>query len=200
MRFKAKLFALTHSAGRTLRQYYNDNTTAGDYARCIAYAIEAKFQESLELLARIRRVWGADDPYLTELEGQIKVEQGKLNEALPLFAAALKKVPDSYLLRFSYAETLRQVGRNKDAMPQFQRVIQSRPEWPESYYQLGLVYGNLGELAKSHMALAEASFYKNQLDDAKFQLKMAEHYLSPEDTATRQKIDLLRQELETEAN
>lgn len=174
-RIQAKVAALTFPPPHVLRRY-TGNTFADRYARTIALARQGNLPIASEMLTKLMAE-NPKDPWLTELQAQIFVEGGKLTAAEPLYAKLTSQFPADPLMRFQYAETLRNLGKNDQALPNLLNITRNWPDWSSPWRSLGLVYGQNGKLAASHLALTQAELAYGDVKAARSQLALAQHYL-----------------------
>lgn len=196
-RMRAKAFALTNQPGRTLRNYGQDTTPAGDYARLWAYAMQGRMNEARSLLIKLEKVWGKDDVFLQELQGLIAVDESRLNDALTHFETAFRQRPDLIILHYEYALALQQAGKANDAITEFEKLRVMDLGWPGVHYQLGILYGQQNNLALSHTELSEAALLRGNVTDAEFHLKVAESKLGSDAERLKMRQSALRQSIDT---
>ena len=93
-RMRAKLIGFLNPPEQTLREYpTSDIRIPATYARAVAYHKAHRPEKSLAEMASLlnRR---PDDPYFHELRGQILLESGRIDEAIPSYRAALRVLRD----------------------------------------------------------------------------------------------------------
>jgi predicted TPR repeat methyltransferase len=78
--------------------------------------------------------------------GVAAMESGRLEEALGAFDSGLKAVPGHPALALHRAMTLRQLGRNVEALPAFTQLARSFPQVPEGWRGLADVQEALGQI------------------------------------------------------
>lgn len=178
-RIQAKVAALTRSPAEVLRHYPGD-TDPEVYARSIAYARQGRIAEAESTLAPLITAHPAD-PFYLETRGLIALDAGNLPAAeadLKSALALLQPTPEATLyLRYQLAEVLRAKGQPAQALPLLQEVTREFPLWATPWQSLGIVYGELGRLPESHLALAEESLTRGNKADAKEQLAYARNYI-----------------------
>jgi tetratricopeptide (TPR) repeat protein len=83
-------------------------------------------------------------------KAQIILWQGRGKEALDVINALAQKLPKDAVETLNIrGDILRKLGRLDEAATDYQRLIQLRPELPEAYVSLALVYRMQGERAKA---------------------------------------------------
>jgi predicted Zn-dependent protease len=157
-RVKAKLMGYMQEPKRTLQVYPETMTgVPARYARAYAWHkdafVDKAMAETDALLAA-----APDDPYFLELKGQILLESGNPREAI----APLRRATDltahqpQIAMLFSHALI---ASENPVNLPEAERVLKAAVardrELPFAWYQLGVVYGQKGDLVRARLASAE---------------------------------------------
>lgn len=183
---KARLFALTHTPAETLRKFPAvDKTNQALYARAIAYAIQGKSKDGIALMQELL-TRNENNPYFHDMLGQIYVDSGEVEKGTVAFEKALKLKPELHLTRLQMAQAYLALEELDSAYNAFSIVRQKLPKWPSVWHGLGITYGKKGLIGESHLALAEESFLKGDIIQAKFHVKAAqEHESSMGDAAKR---------------
>lgn len=84
---------------------------------------------------------------------------------------AVKLSPNSYQVRETYAETLFDLSKYDEAIPEFEKAAQLAPGKPfDSYYNLGLTYEKLGKSANAAEAYKRAAEADPENHNALFRL------------------------------
>ncbi|NCY25596.1 MAG: hypothetical protein EBX37_12310, partial [Alphaproteobacteria bacterium] len=179
-RLQAKVAALTSTPATILRKYTSGNPTLTSttiaYARSIAYLNSGKLAQAQESLAPLLAQAPAD-PFYQEIAAAIATQQGKLDTAQQILEKILQANPNFLFIRYQYAEVLRAQSQPTQALAQYERITRTWPNWADPWQGQGLVYGQLGRLAESHLALAEAAIGSYNLPAAKQSLALAQTYL-----------------------
>lgn len=89
---------------------------------------------------------------LTNL-GTIQRRQGKLNEAVISYSAALSQQPDSEIILRNRAQLYTEMGHAENALVDYERLLLLDPLDEEALYDRGLLY-----IQTSNLLLAEADF------------------------------------------
>jgi predicted Zn-dependent protease len=98
------------------------------------------------------------DPYYLELKGQILLESGKPKDALPALREAtdLTKFNPLIASLFGHALIATEDSRNNDEAERVLKAAVARDkENPFAWYQLGVIYGQKGDIARAALASAE---------------------------------------------
>jgi predicted Zn-dependent protease len=174
-RILAKVYALSHTPGETMRHYPGTDEPS-QYARAIALGLQGKLKEAGEALAPLLKAH-PDDPFYIELKAQLALDGGDLPAAETLMAKVVQLKPRLILPRFQLAEIQRNRDELKPALGNLLQVTRDWPVWASPWESLGIVYGQLGQLAMSHLCLAQAALYSDDEKEARQQLNIAKHYL-----------------------
>ncbi|WP_121115908.1 M48 family metalloprotease [Croceibacterium ferulae] len=184
-RIKAKLYGYLAKPADTLAHYpaYLNDAPAR-YARAYAYHKDARMDLALaETDALIAT--DPDDPYFLELKGQVLLESGRPQEALPLLRQATRLTNNNGLIAgtFGHALIATEDSRNLAEAEQVLRAAVGRDrENPFAWYQLGVVYGQQGDIPRAQLASAEQLIMSGQPSAALQNAEAAEHSL-PEGSA-----------------
>lgn len=184
-RIKAKLYGYLAKPADTLQHYPTYlNDAPARYARAYAYHKDARMDLALaETDALIAS--DPDDPYFLELKGQVLLESGRPTEALPLLREATRLTNNNGLIAgtFGHALVATEDARN---LPEAERVLRAAVgrdrENPFAWYQLGVVYGQQGDIPRAQLASAEQLIMSGQPSAALQNAEAAEHQL-PEGSA-----------------
>ncbi len=118
------------------------------------------------------------------------VEEGRIEEALEVLREALDEVPDHAAANFEYASLLDSLGREREAIPRYERSISgglSGEELQEATVNLGSSYRVIGEPERAVEVLSR--FPENRA--ARVFLAMALHDLG----GTGEAMEILLREL-----
>jgi len=77
--------------------------------------------------------------------GYCKVKQGKNDEAIRAYQQALRLKPDSSDLRNKLGDAYYYGGRLQEAILSYKEASRLRPDNPEAYYNLAVVYDDIGD-------------------------------------------------------
>lgn len=157
-RIKAKLSGFIESPQRVMTLYPETNQTPpAHYAR--AYALHRSAYPD-QAVAETDRLLAAapNDPYYLELKGQILLESGKVQAAVPVLRQAVKNAPDEPLIMTLLGHALIADENKEDfaeAEPLLRRAIARDRENPFAWYQLGVIYDRKGDEPRAALAAAE---------------------------------------------
>ena len=157
-RVKAKLLGYVAEPGRTLQVYpETDKSVPARYARAYAWHKEAFLDKSMAetdaLLAQ-----APNDPYFLELKGQILLESGHPQEALAPLRRATELTSNQPLIATTFGHALL-ATEDPAQLPEAERVLKAAVardrENPFAWYELGVIYGQRGDLPRARLASAE---------------------------------------------
>jgi predicted Zn-dependent protease len=157
-RVKAKLTGFVSDPPQTLRTYpVTDNAVPARYARAYAWHRSAYPDKALEEVDSLLRS-APKDPYFLELKGQILLESGRPQDALPVLREANQISLSQPLIAALFGHALI-ATEDKANLPEATRVLKAAVskdnENPFAWYQLGVVYEREGDVARARLATAE---------------------------------------------
>ena len=181
---KAKLYGYLAEPDQTLARYpLEDGSTAAHYARAYAYHKDARTDAALAetetLIAR-----DPENPYYKELKGQILLESGRPADALPALRQACELSGYSPLIAATFGHALiatEDPGQLGEAERVLRASVGKDRQNPWAWYQLGVVYGSLGDIPRARLASAEQQVLNRQFGAALQNASAAERAL-PEGT------------------
>ncbi|OYU15486.1 MAG: peptidase M48 [Alphaproteobacteria bacterium PA4] len=158
LRIKGKLIGFVEEPPRVMQIYpESDQSVGAHYARAYAWHrsayADAATGEVDKLLAT-----APHDPYFLELKGQILLESGKTQEALPVLRDAVARAPNEPLIMTLLGHALISTEDKADfaeAEPLLRRAIARDRENPFAWYQLGVIYDRKGDAPRAALAAAE---------------------------------------------
>ncbi len=178
-RMKAKLLSFI-SPERVAWDYDDhDISIAANYARSIASYRQTEEDKALKEVD-ILLVAEPLNPYFLELKGQMLVDFGKIESALPYYKQAVDLLSDASLIRTAYAHALiESAGQNKhqdrleEAIRQLERAHQDEPRSTRIHRLLATAHGRLNHVAIAKLHLAEEALLKRETKYAKMQAHAA---------------------------
>ena len=184
-RVKAKLYGYLAKPADTLAHYPTYLTDApARYARAYAYHKDARMDLALaETDALIAS--DPDDPYFLELKGQVLLESGRPADALPVLREATRLTNNNGLIAGTFGHALI-ATEDSGNLPEAEQVLRAAVgrdrENPFAWYQLGVVYGQQGDIPRAQLASAEQLVMSGQPSAALQNAEAAERSL-PEGSA-----------------
>ena len=158
LRVKAKLVGYVQEPGRTLQIYpESDQSLPARYARAYAWHKEALLDKAMAE-ADALLAGAPNDPYFLELKGQILLESGHPQEALAPLRRATDLTANQPLIATTFGHAL--IATEDPAqLPEAERVLKAAVardrENPFAWYELGVIYGQQGDMARARLASAE---------------------------------------------
>ena len=157
-RIKAKLIGFIDEPPRVMTLYpETDQTPPAHYARAYAWHRSA-YPDQAVIEANKLLASAPNDPYYLELKGQILLESGRVQEAVPVLRLAVKNDPDEPLIMTLLGHALI-ADENKidfaEAEPLLRRALAKDHENPFAWYQLGVIYDRKGDEPRAALAAAE---------------------------------------------
>ncbi|WP_061926856.1 M48 family metalloprotease [Altererythrobacter epoxidivorans] len=179
-RVKAKLYGFLTPPDRTLVYYpESDQRVEAHYARAYAYHKEALIADALSetdaLLAK-----DPNDPYFLELKGQVLLESGRPDEALPALRKATELSKNEPLIAsiLGHALIATEDQSNFEEAEQVLRAAVARDRLnPFAWYQLGVVYAARGDMPRARLASAEQQVMNRRYAEALRSAQVAEEGL-----------------------
>jgi predicted Zn-dependent protease len=177
---KAKLYGYLALPRDTLREYPTTMTAApARYARAYAYHKDARIDQAL---AECDALVASDpnNPYFLELKGQILLESGKPAEALVPLRQAVQLTGNDPLIAGTFGHALL-ATENKSNLDEAENVLRAAVgrdrENPFAWYQLGIVYGERGDVPRARLASAEQQIMTGRPREALQNAEAAERSL-----------------------
>ncbi len=158
LRIKAKLVGYIDEPKHVLQLYPDSDTSVpGHYARAYAWHRSAYTdQATAETDALLKTA--PNDPFFLELKGQILLESGRVQEALPILRAAVKGSANEPLIATTLGHALIATENKADfaeAKPLLKSALARDRENPFAWYQLGVIYDHEGDEPRAALAAAE---------------------------------------------
>lgn len=157
-RIKAKLAGFVDDPAQTLRAYpESDQSLPARYARAYAWHKSAYPDKALNEAAALVKAQ-PHDPYFLELQGQVMLESGRAEAAIPPLREAVRLTNSQPLIATLLGHAL--IATEKEAnYAEAEKVLRAAVakdrENPFAWYQLGVVYANRGDSARAALATAE---------------------------------------------
>lgn len=181
-RVKAKLYGYIADPERTLAAYPEyDTSVPARYARAYAYHKNALIDQAL---AETEKLIEHDplDPYFLELRGQVLLESGRPEEALPYLRRATELSGHDPLIAsmFGHALIATEDEARYDEAERVLRTAVGRDRLnPFAWYQLGVVYAARGDMPRARLASAEQQVMSRRYAEALRSAQAAEAGLEP---------------------
>jgi len=157
-RVRAKLYGYLAGPAATLAAYPPGlDSVPARYARAYAFHKEAHIGKALEEVDALIASNPAD-PYFLELRGQVLLESGKPNEALPALREATRLTGNDPLIASIFGHALiatENPAHHAEAERVLKAAVARDRDNPFAWYQLGVIYEARGDLPRARLASAE---------------------------------------------
>lgn len=176
-RMKAKLTGYINPERVAWSYDDKDNSIPAKYARAISDYRENRIDQAISgINALISRE--PNNAYFYELKGQMLVDFGRLQEALPAYQKAISLVPTSGLIRTALAQTqIELAGENasklNEAIENLKRAKQDEPRSTTVHRLLATAYGRQGKDAYARLHLGEEALLQGKRTYARQQAEVA---------------------------
>ena len=157
-RIKGKLTGYVEEPRIVMQRYpEGTNTAAALYARAYAWHRSGYPDQAMAEAAKLVAL-APNDPYFLELEGQILLESGKVEDSLPVLRRAVSAAPNEPMILTLLGHAL-VTSEDKilqaEAEPLLRRAVALDRENPFTWYQLGVIYDRRGDKPRAALAAAE---------------------------------------------
>ena len=156
-RVKAKLFGFVNSRQAINKYPESDQTVPAHYARAYAYHLSAYPEKALSEAEALLKT-NPHDPYFLELKGQILLESGQPAEAIvPLREATERSGREPLIASMLGHALISTEDKKHSAEPKtiLKTAVAVDNENPFAWYQLGMIYGQEGDMPRAALATAE---------------------------------------------
>ncbi|ABC64619.1 M48 family metalloprotease [Erythrobacter litoralis] len=176
-RVKAKLYGYLAEPNRVVRAYPETRQDVpARYARAYAFHKDAQVERALDEAEGLL-LTDPDNPYFLELKGQILLESGRPDEALPALRSANELSGNHPLIAsiFGHALIATEDESNHTEAERVLRAAVARDRRnPFAWYQLGVVYAAQGDMPRARLATAEREVMTRQYGLALRSARVAE--------------------------
>lgn len=157
-RVRAKLVGYISNPDQVLQRYpAGDLSVPAHYARAYAYhrlGYRDKAVAEADALLKAEPT----DPYFLELKGQVLLESGKPQDAIPALREAVREAPDAPMIAAMLGHALIATEKEQN-FPEAERVLKTAVnrdnDNPFAWYQLGVIYDRKGDIPRAALATAE---------------------------------------------
>lgn len=181
LRIKAKLYGYLAEPKQTLAHYPEYLTTpAARYARAYAWHKDAQMDKAI---AEADALLAAEpeNPWYLELKGQVLLESGKPADALAPLREATRLTGNAPLIAstFGHALIATEDPTNLDEAERVLRAAVGKDrDNPFAWYQLGIVYGQKGDMPRARLASAEQQIMSGRPQEALHSAQAAQRGLT----------------------
>ncbi len=194
-RMKAKLIGFINPTQVGWTYDDKDISIAVLYARSIAAYRQDDINTATKIIDQLIAK-EPNNPYFYEIKGQMLVDFGRIDEALPLYQKASTLDPQSGLIRMAWAQAQIQQNNASDtqltnAIDNLKRAAQEEPRSTRVHRLLATAYGKMGNNSNSRLHLAEEALLQNKRSYAKEQAEIALKGLPSGSTASLRARDII---------
>lgn len=169
LRAKAKLYGYLAEPRDTFTAYpQTRNDVPARYARAYAWHKDSHLDKAL-VEAEALLAEAPNDPYFLELKGQVLLEAGKPEDALPPLRRATQITNNQPLIATMFGHALiatEEPVNFKEAERVLKAAVARDRENPFAWYQLGVVYAANGDMPRARLASAEQQVMSGRAPDA----------------------------------
>lgn len=195
-RMRAKLAGFLDPPAVTLAKYKTgDPSVEARYARAIAHYRIPELNQAVAIIDGLIAEQPRD-PYFHELKGQMLFENGRLEDALPEYEAAVNLLPEAALLRVGLAHLQIELNRAdllKPSLGNLKQALRLDPGNAHAWRLAATAYGRNGELGMSALSLAESNLGTGRRRDARGQANRAMRLLKRGSPAWLRAQDIIDQ-------
>ncbi len=174
---RAKLYGFMGDQAEIARRYpISDNSLPARYARAISNYRFGRLGESLQAIDGLIATQPAN-PYFQELKGQVLMESGRAQAALPYLRKATAMAPGATPIAVLLGHALVGAGgaaNDREAVRVLGLATQRDPDSSEGFQYLAMAYDSLGDRPNAQLASAQALFVTGQYVEARTQAKRAQ--------------------------
>lgn len=168
-RIKAKLEGYIAEPEITLRRYpESDKSIEARYARAYAWHKSAYPEKALAEAGSLIQQ-SPNDPYFSELYGQIQLESGQAEAAIPTLRKAFELSDHHPLIAAILGHALiatEDKANYDEAVTVLKNAVDRDNQNPFAWYQLGVVYEQQGDTPRAALASAERAWMQNAMQPA----------------------------------
>jgi predicted Zn-dependent protease len=171
----------------------SDASMPARYARAISAYRYKKLPEALAQIDGLIREQPSN-PYFVELKGQVLLEFGRAQEAVPLLRQAAAMAPSSSLIKVLLGQALvatGQKGNVDEAIRELSNAVQREPDAAEGWQALSQAYGARDNTGMQAYAAAQYYFVSGDFHNAVQQASRAKDLLPPKSPGWLKADDIL---------
>ncbi len=177
---KAKLGAFLGAPSQVLAAYQpNDNSEPARYARAIAYYRIPDLKSAIPTIDGLIKDY-PNNPYYSELKGQMLFENGRVADAVAPYQRAVQLAPSEPLLNIELAQVQLETNDPKylaAAKNELTMALQGESDNPDAWRSMAIVYGRSGDIGMAALALAEQNMAQANYRQAVGQAQRAQQLL-----------------------
>jgi len=176
-----------------------DKTVWGHHGLALVYERQQKYEQAVAEFDLALKEEPANTEILTDY-GSLLFKKGDYEGAQKLLGRVIILKPTSTRALFLTARILQERGSPERAKELYLRLLTLDPEHIQGLYNLGLVYGQMNELAYAHYNFGLHFKLLDQPDKAIYHLKKAREFASGRSPELAARIDQALEELKPDKN
>ena len=149
--------------------YSIHNPPQNDMQKLLNYYQNGQFNDSENLALSLSKQF-PNHPFSWKILGALFGQAGREIEALNANQLAVQLAPQDASVYNNLANTLRGMGRLKDAEANYRKAIAIKPEFAEAYNNLGTTMAEMGRLEDAETNYRHATVLKSDFAEAYFNL------------------------------
>lgn len=180
LRLQAKLYGYLKPFHATMVKYpLKDKSINARYARTFAYQKAKKIKEALTEINQLIEI-DPHNPFFYETKGQILYENGDVVASIEPYRLSVENLPDSPLLRMSYAQSLISTEDDKylkEAIENLKISLEKDPENVFGWKQASMAYYRMDDKAMTYYSTAQYFLLSGNVRGAMINAKQASDLL-----------------------
>lgn len=192
-RMRAKLSGFLESERKVQRRYpESDTSVPARYARAISDYRNGRLERALEGMSALIEEH-PKDAFFHEMRGQMLMEHGRLEEALPAYRTATQLLPEEPLVRLALAQVQVHLDRpemDQAALENLAKVRAREDDNPTAWRLTAIAQGRQGDKGRAALALSEMNYARGEWREAVGQAERAKKLLDNSTAAWLRASDL----------
>ncbi|MEM6812267.1 MAG: M48 family metalloprotease [Pseudomonadota bacterium] len=195
-RMQAKLKGFINPSQVSWAYDDRDKSIPAEYARAIAAYRENRIQEAVQTINSLIEK-EPQNAYFHELKGQMLVDFGRVEEAIPSYERALSLAPESGLIRTALSQAQIQIAKDdqsiyKAAIENLKKAVIQEPRSTRVHRLLATAYGRTDQNSLARLHLAEEALLQRRSEYAVNQAKIALRGLEQGSSAALRANDIIQ--------
>ncbi len=183
--FQIKLESICGNPNQLFRRMTQEairdpKNAAFPYGKALALAKLEKHEEALAAFQQASQV-APDNPVINRDLAIFYFHLNRYAEAQPILLRLSQRYPQDDVVLYYLGRVCQERKQTDQALPLFEKVHKLNPTFSEVYYNLGILYGEKGQLGLAHYYLGFHSLKVKALPTALFHFQKALKNLSPGD-------------------
>jgi choline-sulfatase len=115
-----------------------------EFIKAKMYSVSGSPEKALSILETLRQI-EADNPAVLQLLGDLRRDEGNVEEAAVLYQQVLRLQPKRAIARFHLGKILGELGRIDEAVDHLRRAAEDMPKYPDARAYLALALAKQGQ-------------------------------------------------------